>query len=83
LWTKGHNAKYIHKRNISFLRWEVFVAESGSLLGGKLFADDEEVQAEVQKWPRQQLKDFYATGFDATVKRWDKCINVGGVYVEK
>jgi hypothetical protein len=28
-------------------------------------------------------KDFYAAGFDAVVKGWDKCINVGGGYVEK
>jgi hypothetical protein len=28
-------------------------------------------------------KDFYSAGFDALVKRWDKCINVGGGYVEK
>jgi hypothetical protein len=28
-------------------------------------------------------KDFYAAGFDALVKRWDKCISVGGRYVEK
>jgi hypothetical protein len=38
---------------------------------------------EVQKWLRQQSKDFCAAGFDALVKRWDKCINVGGGYVEK
>jgi hypothetical protein len=38
---------------------------------------------QVRKWLRQQSKYFYAAGFDALVKRWDKCINVGGVYVEK
>jgi hypothetical protein len=38
---------------------------------------------QVQKWLRQQSKDFYAASFDALVKRWDKCINVGGEYVEK
>jgi hypothetical protein len=43
-------------------------------------ADDE---TEAQKWLRQQSKVFYAKGFDALVKRWDKCINVGGGYVEK
>jgi hypothetical protein len=32
---------------------------------------------EVRKWLRQQSKDFYAAGFDAKVKRWEKCINVG------
>jgi hypothetical protein len=26
---------------------------------------------------------FYVAGFDALVKRWDKCVNVGGGCVEK
>jgi hypothetical protein len=43
-------------------------------------ADDE---LEMRKWLRQQSKDFYAAGFDELIKRWDKCINVGGGYVEK
>jgi hypothetical protein len=42
-------------------------------------ADDE---TEVGKWLRQRSKDFYAAGFDAMVKRWGKCINVGGGHVE-
>jgi hypothetical protein len=46
-------------------------------LGGKHFAVDEEVKTEVQKWLRQQSKDFRAAGFDALLKQWDKCINVG------
>jgi hypothetical protein len=50
--------------------------------GGKRFADDE-VETEVRKWLWQQSKKFYAVGFDALVKRRDKCINVGGGYVEK
>jgi hypothetical protein len=37
----------------------------------------------VRKWLRQQSKDFNAAGFDSLLKRWDKCINVGGGYVEK
>jgi hypothetical protein len=40
-------------------------------------------ETEKRKWLRQQSKDFYAAGFDALVKRWDKFINVGGGYVEK
>jgi hypothetical protein len=52
-------------------------------LGGKSFADDEEVETEIRKWLRQQSKDVYAAGFDALVKRWDKCINVGGGYIKK
>jgi hypothetical protein len=38
---------------------------------------------QARKWLGQESKDFYAAGFDAPVKRWDKCINVGGGYVEK
>jgi hypothetical protein len=38
---------------------------------------------QVRKWLRQQSKYFYTAGFDALVKRWDKCIDVGGGYVEK
>jgi hypothetical protein len=52
-------------------------------LGGKRFPDDKEVETEVRKWLKQKSKDFYAAGFDALVKRWDKCISVGGGYVEK
>jgi hypothetical protein len=50
---------------------------------GKRSADDEEVETEVRKWLRQQSEDFYAAGFDALVKRWDKCLSVGRGYVEK
>jgi hypothetical protein len=51
--------------------------------GGKRFADDDEVETEVRKWLRQQSNDFYVACFDALVKRWDKCINVGGGHFEK
>jgi hypothetical protein len=37
---------------------------------GKRFADDEEFKTEVRKWLRQQSENFYATSFDAQVKRW-------------
>jgi hypothetical protein len=52
-------------------------------LGGKCFANDEEVETEMQKWLRQQSKDSYVAGFNALVKQWDKCINIGGGYVKK
>jgi hypothetical protein len=38
-------------------------------LGGKSFADDEEVETEVWKWLRQQSNDFYVAGFEALTKR--------------
>jgi hypothetical protein len=40
------------------------------------------IEMVVRKQLRQKSEDFYAAGFDALVKRWDKCINVGGGYVE-
>jgi hypothetical protein len=52
-------------------------------LGGKHFADDKQADMEMQKWLRQQSKDFYAASFNALVKRWDKCIDVGRGHVEK
>jgi hypothetical protein len=51
-------------------------------ISGKRFADDEEVETEVPKWLRQHSEVFCAAGFDALVKRSDKCISVGGGYVE-
>jgi hypothetical protein len=51
--------------------------------GCKYFAHDDEVELEVCKWLRQQSKHFYAAGFHALVNIWDKCISVGGGYVEK
>jgi len=32
---------------------------------------------------QQQSKEFYAAGFQGLVKRWDKCLNLYGDYVEK
>jgi hypothetical protein len=72
-------------RNISCLRWcfsrkavQNWVEKFSR--GRSKVADDE---TEGRNWLRQQSKDFYAAGFDALVKRWDKCIIVGGGYVEK
>jgi hypothetical protein len=31
----------------------------------------------------ETTEDFYAAGFDALVKRWDRRIIVGGGYVER
>jgi hypothetical protein len=76
------NAKDIHK--------EMFLIMLGNVcrlkrfhLGGKRLSDDEEVETKVRKRRGQQSKDFNALGFNALIKRWDKCINVGVEYVEK
>ncbi|GBO06011.1 hypothetical protein AVEN_1021-1 [Araneus ventricosus] len=52
-------------------------------LGGKHFADDDGIQHEVLLWMRQQPKEFYASGIGTLIKRWDKCINIGGDHAEK
>jgi hypothetical protein len=69
-WAKGLNAKNFHK--------EMFPVYGGKCLlrktvhnwatkRRKRFVDDEEVEMGMQKWLRQQSKDFYAMGFDALV----------------
>jgi hypothetical protein len=55
----------------------------GSRISFKDVRKSQMMPDEARKWLRQRSKDFYATGFDALVKRCDKCINVGGGYVEK
>jgi hypothetical protein len=38
---------------------------------------------QVPMWLRQQSEDIYDAGIDALLRRWDKCINVGGGCFEK
>jgi hypothetical protein len=47
------------------------------------FSTDDEVKQAVLGWFSHTDKSFYAETFQALVKRWDKCINVPGEYVEK
>jgi hypothetical protein len=70
LWTKGPIANVIHKEVFLIYCWKCLPlkAVNNSVAG---------------KWLRQQSKYFYAAGFNTLVMRWDKCVNVGGGYVEK
>jgi hypothetical protein len=34
-------------------------------------------------WFEKQRTQFYAAGLGGLIEQWDKCINVGGNYVEK
>jgi hypothetical protein len=47
--------------------------------GRSKVASDAHPSAEVAE---TTVKNFRAAGFDALVKRWNKCINVDGGYVE-
>jgi hypothetical protein len=48
-------------------------------LEGRRFTINEDAEAAVQI----QDADFYQQAFFKLVKRWDKCINVSGDYIEK
>lgn len=52
-------------------------------LSGKTFQNNEDVKNFMGKWLKQQDKDFFIVGTKKLVNSWDKCINVGGDYVEK
>ncbi|GBL90856.1 Mariner Mos1 transposase [Araneus ventricosus] len=52
-------------------------------LGREHFADDEELKNAVTHWLKSQAAAFYAEGIGKLVKRYDKCLNNGGDYVEK
>jgi hypothetical protein len=54
LWAKGLNAKDIHKEMFPVYGEKCLSCKAVHNLGGKRFADDEEVEAEVQRWMRQQ-----------------------------
>jgi hypothetical protein len=86
LCAKGLNAKDIHKDIFpvyggSFCHVKRLTTGSSNSL--KDFRKSQTMPDKVPKWLTQQSRDFYAAGFDALVKRWVKCINVGGGYVEQ
>jgi hypothetical protein len=47
------------------------------------FPVDDAIEIAVRASFRQQPQEFYAAGFQGLVKRWDKCLNLYGDYVEK
>ncbi|GBO37528.1 hypothetical protein AVEN_153559-1, partial [Araneus ventricosus] len=54
-----------------------------SALSGRHFRSNEEVKQAVKNFLRSLGTDLYKNGFLKLVSRYDKCINVGGEYVEK
>jgi hypothetical protein len=84
LWAKGLNAKDIHNEMFCVYSGKCLSLKAAHNLVEKFSQGPSRVpsdEIEVRKWLRQQSKDFYAAGFDALIKRWDKCSSVGG-YVE-
>jgi hypothetical protein len=82
LWAKELNEKYTHKgmfpvydgkclsRKAVHNMWQTFRCWRKGRNRGAEVADT-------------TVKNFYAAGFGALVKRWEKRISVGGGYVEK
>jgi hypothetical protein len=52
-------------------------------LGGSRFKSDEEVKDAVKEWLNGLTAEVYGKGIQKLVTRYDKCLNVGGDYVEK
>lgn len=46
------------------------------------FASDVDLQAAVTSWFFSQTPEFYVNGIRKVIKRWMKCINLNGDYVE-
>jgi hypothetical protein len=83
LWGKGLHAKDIRKEIFPVYGWKCLSRKAVPnwvekfSKGRSKFADDTRKSAEVAE---TTVKNFYAAGFDALVKQWDKCINAGGGY---
>ncbi|UYV79096.1 hypothetical protein LAZ67_17001118 [Cordylochernes scorpioides] len=52
-------------------------------LGGKHFANDDEVQAEENHWLRRQDTAWYNSGIKKLLQRYQKCLDRNGDYLEK
>ncbi|XP_071102349.1 histone-lysine N-methyltransferase SETMAR-like [Haliotis cracherodii] len=52
-------------------------------LRGRRFEDDDELTAAVEGWLGDQNVDFYRSGITDWQTRWNKCVELGGDYVEK
>lgn len=52
-------------------------------LRGRRFEDTDEVIQEVEQWFSAQSEEFYNDGLRKVKKRWEKCVTLGGDYVEK
>jgi hypothetical protein len=47
------------------------------------FSSDDEVKTAVQHWVKTLAADFFGEGIEKLVLLYDKCLNLGGKYVEK
>jgi hypothetical protein len=86
LQAKGFNAKDIHKDMLPVYSGKCLSYKPIHNWVQKFTQGRSKVPDDVRpgaKWLRHLSKNFYVVGFDTLVKQWDKCISVGGRYVEK
>jgi hypothetical protein len=88
LWANGLNVKDIHKEILTVYggkclsRKAVHNSVEKFSQGRSEFADDGRSGRPGAELAEIIVRNFCAAGFDALVKRWDMCINVGGGYVD-
>ena len=63
--------------------FHVFLHLKKFLSSGERFHNDEELKTSVTRWFNSQAAEFYDTGIQKLIPRYDKCLNSGGGYVEK
>jgi histone-lysine N-methyltransferase SETMAR len=52
-------------------------------LGSQSFNNNEKLMEGVKTWLNSQAADFFDTGRQKLISRYDKCLSSGGDYVEK
>jgi len=93
LWEKNMEAKDIHKEMLPMYcehclsrqavhNWVQKFSEWRKIIEDEHRAG-RPVEIATPETFRHQPKEFYAAGFQGLVKRWDKCLNLNGDYVEK
>ena len=71
-----------HSPDLAPSDYHLFAPLKDALRGCK-FSSDESVQKAVHQWLCDQPKTFFSDGIYKLVDRWNKCIEMGGDYVEK
>nr|XP_042912071.1 histone-lysine N-methyltransferase SETMAR-like [Parasteatoda tepidariorum] len=63
--------------------FHVFLHLKKFLSSGERFGNDEEPKMSVTRWFHSQAAEFYDSGMQKFIPRYDKCLISGGRYVEK
>ncbi len=96
--TTPHTSQMTEKK-IEDLLWEVFMHPANSpdltlsdchlfpalkkFLGEKRIVNDENLKTTICQWMKDVGTQFYADGINKLVHRYEKCVQVGGDYMEK